>query len=729
MVARTAVYSALVSGSRVHFRTCSLCEAMCGIRIEVDPTNRITDIRGDDDDPFSRGHICPKAVALRDLHDDPDRLRRPVRRTRGGAWEELRWDDALDEAVRGIDRIQRAHGKDAIATYVGNPTVHNLGAMLFLPLFLRAVRTRHGYSATSVDQLPHMLAAYLMFGHQLLLPIPDIDRTSYMLIVGANPLASNGSLMSVPDVRQRLRAIAERGGKVVVLDPRRTETARLAHEHHFVRPGTDALVLLAMLDTIWQEKLDAPGRLRPMLHGEERIRAIARDFPPERVADHAAIPAATIRRLAREFATARGAVCHARVGASTQPFGTICQWLVNVLHIVTGNLDREGGAMFTRPAVDMLAAPRGVGIGRGAFNRWRSRVRGLPEFGGELPAATLAEEILTEGPGRVRGLVTFAGNPVLSTPNGTQLDRALASLEHMVSVDFYVNETTRHAHLILPPTDPLEHSHYDVVFHHLAVRNTAKYSPALFDAGNGARHDWQILLELGSRLEALRQPGGLSALSRRLRTRALQRLGPDRALALALWLGPHRLRLSRLKRSPHGVDLGPLTACLPKRLFKKPIDLAPAAIVDDIARLDLAYPATSTAPSGDHLLLIGRRELRSNNSWMHNANCLMGGPERCTLMIHPDDAAPRGIAETALVEVRSRVGAVTVQAHVTDEVMPGVVSLPHGYGHDRSGVRLRVAVRHAGVSINDLSDERRVDEISGTAAFSGTPVIVALAAV
>jgi anaerobic selenocysteine-containing dehydrogenase len=696
---------------------------MCGIKIEVDG-DKITDIRGDDDDPFSKGHICPKAVALRDLHEDPDRLKRPVRRTKGGRWEELSWDDALDEAVRGIHSIQEQHGRDAIATYAGNPTVHNLGAMIFLPMLLRTVRTQHGYSATSVDQLPHMLAAHLMFGHQFLLPIPDIDRTTYMLIIGANPLASNGSLMTAPGVRHRLRAIEERGGKVIVLDPRRTETAKIASEHHFVRPGSDALVLLAMLHTIWQGKLDAPGRLRSMIEGEARVREIAAQFPPERAAKHTGISATIIRRLAHDFATSRGAVCYTRVGTSTQPFGTICQWLVNVLHVITGNLDREGGAMFTRPALDAIGAPKGLGIGPGSFGRWRSRVRGLPEFGGELPVATLAEEILEEGEGRVRGLVTFAGNPVLSTPNGAQMDRALASLEHMVAIDLYVNETTRHARVILPPTGHLEHSHYDVAFHHLAVRNTAKYSPPLFEPAPDARHDWQILLELSTRLEALRKPGKLASIKRSLRSNALARLGPDGVVALGVRLGPHKLSFRKLKRAVHGIDLGPLTPCLPDRLFKERIDLAPAAIVDDVARLSAVYPDEEPKTNGE-LLLIGRRELRSNNSWMHNAELLMSGKARCTLMIHPDDARTRGITDGANVEVRSRVGAVKVPAQLTDEVMPGVVSLPHGYGHDRPGVQLEVASRHAGVSINDLTDDRLVDEASGNAAFSGTPVHVA----
>ncbi len=706
-----------------HFRTCTLCEAMCGVRIDLDGEGRIERIRGDEDDPFSRGHICPKAVALRDLHEDPDRLRHPLRRTASG-WERVGWDEALDEAAERLHAVQERHGRDAVASYVGNPTVHNLGAMLYGPMLLRALRSRQRYSATSVDQLPHMLAAHLMFGHQLLLPIPDVDRTAHMLIVGANPLASNGSIMTAPGIKRRLRAIQERGGKVVVVDPRRTETAALADEHVFVRPGADALLLFAMLHTLFDEALDRPGRLAAFSDGFGILRALAARFPPERVAAHAGVEPARIRRLARELAAAERAVVYARMGASTQAFGTLCQSLSNVLNIVTGNLDREGGAMFTRPAIDGLKLPKGFGVSPGSFGRYRSRVRRLPEHGGELPVAALAEEILTGGEGQVRALFTMAGNPVLSTPNGAQLDRALASLDFMVSVDFYLNETTRHAHLILPPTGPLEHGHYDVAFHMLAVRNTAKYSPALFDPPPDTRHDWQILLGLTSRLEARRTGGGLSAsLTRAVRDRTLAQLGPEGLIALGLRAGPYRgLRLSKLRAAPHGVDLGPLERCLPERLFRERIDLAPRAMVDDVPRLEAVLGEERRA---DELLLIGRRQLRSNNSWMHNAPVLMGGRERCTLIVHPDDAARLGIATGSKVVVTSRVGRITVPAEVSAEIMPGVVSLPHGFGHGRAGVQLRVASAHAGASINDLTDELAIDALSGNAAFSGVPVSVA----
>ena len=480
-----------------HYRSCNLCEAICGIEITV--ANGQLDIRGDKDDPFSRGFICPKAVALQDIHYDKDRLRYPVRRTARG-WERIGWDEAFDEVAQNLKRIREKHGRNSVATYLGNPTVHNYGAMLFAPGFIRSLRTRNRFSATSVDQLAHHVAAYFMFGHQLLLPIPDVDRTKLFLMLGANPVVSNGSLMTAPGMGRRLEEIRQRGGKVVLVDPRFNETARVVDQHLFIRPGTDVLFLLALLQVVFDENLTRLDQLAPFTKGFDTVRDLVAEFAPERVAPITGIDATEIRRLAREFAAAESAVCYGRIGVSTQEFGGVCQWLINVLNAVTGNLDRPGGAMFTLPAFDPVTAPESVAP-RGSFGRWRSRVRNLPEFAGELPVAALAEEILTDGPGQVKAVVTLAGNPVLSTPNGREVDRALASLEFMVAIDIYVNETTRHAHIILPPTSPLERGHYDLAFNLLAVRDTAKFSPPLFAPDAGAKHDWEILAELQSRME------------------------------------------------------------------------------------------------------------------------------------------------------------------------------------------------------------------------------------
>jgi anaerobic selenocysteine-containing dehydrogenase len=685
---------------------------MCGLAIEV-RDGVVTDVRGDPDDVFSRGHVCPKAVALKDVHEDPDRLRAPLRRTAAG-WQEIGWDEALDEAARRLAEVQRAHGRSAVALYQGNPIVHNYRALLGAQLFARTLRTRSLFSATSVDQLPHMLASLLMFGHQLLLPVPDIDRTDFLLVLGANPVASNGSLMTAPGVERRLAALRARGGRVVWV----------ADQHLPIRPGTDAFLLLALLHVVFAENLVRGGRLLEMSDRLDDVRAAAALVAPEEAAQRTGIAAATIRGLARAFAAAPSAVAYGRVGVSTQEFGGLCCWLVNVLNVVTGNLDRAGGAMFPRPAVDVVGLASRLGQ-QGHFDRRRSRVRGLPEFGGELPASTMAEEIDTPGEGQIRALVTIAGNPVLSTPGGAQLARALGRLEFMVSVDIYLNETTRHAHLILPPVSPLERDHYDLVFHALAVRNTARYSPPLFAPPAGARDEWRILTDLAVRLDAARGRSGLLARAGRA---ALRRLGPRGVLSLLLRSGPHGrgmrpfgrgLTLARLERAPHGVDLGPLEPCLPGRLCTpaRRIDLAPPLLQADLQRL------RETAPP-DGLRLIGRRDLRSNNSWMHNSHRLVKGPDRCTLMMHPDDARERNLAEGQRVLVRSRVGEVAVAVEITEAVAPGVVCLPHGWGHGQEGTRLAVANAHAGASLNDLTDPLAVDALSGVAAFSGVPVEV-----
>ena len=714
------------NNSSPHYRTCNICEAICGIEIAANGDERL-EIRGDKDDPFSRGYICPKAVALQDIHYDKDRLKHPVRRT-GDGWQRIGWDEAFDEVAQNLKRIKTKYGRNSIAAYLGNPTVHNYGAILFAPPFLRSLRTRNKFSATSVDQLAHHLSAYLMFGHQLLLPIPDLERTRFFLILGANPVVSNGSLMTAPGMPRRLQEIRERGGKVVLIDPRYNETARVVDRHLFIRPGTDVLLLLALLHVVFEEGLTRLDHLASFTKGVKTVADLVVQFPPERVAATTGIDAVEIRNLAREFAAAESAVCYGRIGVSTQEFGGLCQWLINVLNIVTGNLDRPGGAMFTLPAFDPISAPESLAA-RGSFARRHSRVRKLPEFTGEFPVAALAEEILTEGPEQVKALVTLAGNPVLSTPNGRELDRALASLAFMVSIDFYINETTRHAHIILPPTSSLERGHYDLAFNLLAVRNTAKFSPALFEPAGDTREDWEILLELQTRMEHAPLPG-------RVKRKFMQQfLGPERMLDLGLRFGPYGakfnpfssgLTLQKLKKAVHGIDLGPLKPCLPARLrtADKCIDLAPEAIVKDVERVKSKFVDGALHESNGHLLLIGRRQLRSNNSWMHNSERLVKGKPRCTILMHPEDAAQRGLEKGENVMVRSRVGSIVVPVEISDEIMPGVVSIPHGWGHDRPGNQMEVAQQHAGESINDLTDNQAIDSLCGTAAFNGTLVTV-----
>ncbi len=511
-----------------HYRACNLCEAICGLVIETED-NHVVSIRGDRDDPFSQGYLCPKALALQDVNEDPERLRQPLRRTATG-WETIDWDTAIATVVDRLADIQDAHGRDAVAVYRGNPSVHNSGTILTASAFGKALGSRRNYSATSVDQLPHHYAAFLQFGHQLLLPVPDIDRTDFLLILGGNPLVSNGSIMTAPNVRGRLRAIGERGGRVVVVDPARTRTAELADTHLAPLPGTDVFLLLALVKIVLTEGLADLGHLSGCTDGIAELTDFVRPFQLPELAAACDLPETEIRELAHAFAAAPSAVAYGRMGVSTQQYGGYCQWLVNVLNAITGNLDRPGGAMFTTPAVDVLKQ-----VSRGHVGRQRSKVRQLPSFGGELPVATLGEDILArDGERDIRALVTVAGNPIVSTPNAGQLERAIESLDFVVAIDIYLNETTRHADIILPPTTGLETDHYDLVFNLLAVRNVAKYSPATLAPGPDTRHDHEIFNALTSGLHARR---GTDSWMKKLQ----RWVSPERQLDLGLRLGPHSL--------------------------------------------------------------------------------------------------------------------------------------------------------------------------------------------
>jgi anaerobic selenocysteine-containing dehydrogenase len=692
---------------RLTYRACHLCEALCGIEIRS-RGDAILGVRGDAADTFSRGHICPKAVALIDIHNDPDRLAGPVRRV-GDQWEPVEWSDAFDLVASRFAAIQREHGAHALGVYLGNPNAHHVGSILHAPGLIRALQTRNRFSATSVDQLPHHVVAHAMYGHLFMFPIPDIDRTSYWLILGANPLASNGSLMTAPDVAKRLKAIRERGGKVVVIDPCRTETAEVATRHHFIRPGTDAAFLLALVNAVLD--LGAPRIER---YGADRLAgldvaiAAIRPFGVERAVAPTGISADAVRGIASELREAQSAVVYGRVGLSTQPFGTTCQWLIQLLNLLTGNLDAPGGALPTLPAIAMT----GPGTRPGGPGRFRSRVSAWPAFAGELPVAAMAEEIETPGEGRIRAMLTIAGNPVSSTPNGRRVDRALSSLEFMASIDIYINETTRHADVILPPVSMLAHENYDIVFNSFAIRNVARHNPAVFAKPQGGRYDWEIFNGLGA---AYSKAAGVEF-------KALPE--PSAMVDAGLRAGPYALSLDVLKSAPHGVDLGPLEPSLMRRLETPDgkIACAPEAFVADLKRVEAELLDRRALPG--ELRLVGRRHLRSNNSWMHNSHRLTKGPRRDHLWIHPDDAARRAIEDGDQVTLASRVGEVSVTAKVTDRVMSGVVCLPHGFGQSRAGVRLTLAAALPGASYNDVSDEAAVDPLCGNAALNALPVSV-----
>ncbi len=751
-----------------HYRTCHLCEAMCGIEIRHDNGN-ILSIRGDKEDPFSRGHVCPKAVAIQDLQDDPNRLRNPVKKTADG-WEEISWEEALSTTASRLNAIRKQHGKDSIGLYIGNPTAHNHGALLTLPMLLGALNTKNRYSATSVDQLPHMLAAHQMFGNMGLLAIPDLDRTDFWMVLGGNPMASNGSIMTAPDIKTRLKAIKERGGKVVVIDPRRSETAEIASEHLAIRPGGDAYLLLGMLHVLYRDGHADAAAVEAFTDGMDTLGQLVDGWTPERASQHCGIAAADIERLAGELAAANSAAVYGRVGLTTSPNSTVAGWLLYAINVVSGNLDRPGGMMFTQPAFDLVGIAGLFGV-KGSFDSYRSRVRDLPEFGDEYPVVTLADEILEPGNGQVRAMVTHAGNPVLSTPDGQRLDTAFEKLDFMVSIDIYINETTRHADIILPPVGPLERAQFDPAFHFVSIRNTIKFAPAMLEPEPGALRDWEIMIELSTRLM---NRGRLSGAFAKALHRVMMSLGDEGLIDIAIRLGPYgdrgsavrmldqlagelpgsklfwpairkrilkyagrvaaamqpyldgfdeypNLTLEKIKAEPHGIDLGPLRPVFPERLGyrNKRIQLTPPVFMEALEEM-----AQAPTPSSDSFVLIGRRHLRSNNSWMHNSHRLVKGKDRCTAMLHPDDAAKLGLTDGDQMDISSASGSIRLAAEITDQMMRGVVSVPHGWGHHRKGIQMDIAAEHAGVSINDVIGTRAHDPITGMAILNGVNVEV-----
>ncbi len=736
-----------MSDTTTHHRICPLCEACCGLEIQI-RDGQVTGIRGHDADVLSAGYICPKGVALKDLHEDPDRLRAPLVK-RNGVFEEVSWDEAFAEIDRRLPPLRAAHGRHAVAITVGNPSAHKIGLLTYFGKLARALGTRNVFSASTLDQMPKQLASGLMFGHWLTVALPDISRTDHLLVLGANPLVSNGSMWTVPDFRGKAKALRARGGRLVVIDPRRTETAAVADAHHFIRPNADVFLLAAMVRTLFDEGLVRLGPVTDSVVGVDAVREVVAPFSPEAVAPRCGITADTIRSLTRELAAAPRAAVYARIGTCTQEYGTLCSWLVDVLNTLTGNLDREGGVLFAKSAAFASNTAGKPGIGKGvSTGRHHARVSGAPEVYGELPVTCLAEEIETPGEGQIRALITVATNPVLSAPDGPRLARALEQLDFMVSLDIYVNETTRHADVILPGLSPLEEFHYDVAFPQLSWRNHARYSPPVLPAPKGRPAEWQTLLKLAAIVRGEGAAADAVALDEAEFAQDPERLfgphadavvaatatyrGPERLLEVALRSGPYGDHFGRksegltlakvMAANPAGgIDLGPLQPRIPEvlRTPSGQVELAPPTLLADMARAvaDLARPVPD-------LVVIGRRDVRTNNSWMHNLPVLAKGPFRCTARVHPADAARLGLRDGALARLANGPRQITAQVQISDEMMPGVISLPHGWGHDLPCSRLRVAAERPGANLNALLDDQQRDPLSGNAVLGGVAVAV-----
>ncbi|MFJ9144498.1 molybdopterin-dependent oxidoreductase [Streptomyces griseus] len=719
--------------SRTAPRICPLCEATCGLTLTIEGTT-VTGARGDRDDIFSKGFICPKGASFGGLDADPDRLRVPLVRGDDGELREATWGEAFDRIAARIPDLVTAHGPQAVGVVLGNPNVHTMAGSLYPPLLLAALRTRNVFTASTLDQMPKHVSSGLLFGDAHAIPVPDLDRTGHLLLIGANPLESNGSLCTAPDFPGRLKALRRRGGTLTVIDPRRTRTARLADRHVAIRPGADALLLAALAHTLIAEKLADPGPLAEHLEGLDELAVALADFTPDAVAAACDVDADTITAIARELAAAPTAAVYGRIGSCTVEHGTLASWLVDVLNILTGNLDRPGGALF--PLSATARPPRPAAPGKGfALGRWASRVSGHPEAKGELPIAALAEEIDTPGEDRIRALVVIAANPVLSAPDGDRLDAALADgLDFMVSVDPYLNETSRHADVVLPPPPPSQSAHFDFAFNSFAVHNQVRYTRAAVPLEDGRMDESEIHARLilavsglhGAPPSAVDDLAVDTALTRAgvPKERAAELTGengPERRLDLMLRLGPYGLTLERLLAHPHGIDLGPLKPRVPEVLRTRSgrIELLPEPIAADLPRLRRAL-GDRPAP----LVLVGRRHLRSNNSWMHNVGSLTGGSNVCTLQIHPDDAARLGLVDGATARIESSGGGIEVPTEITDTVRSGVVSLPHGWGHSRPGTRMSVAAADPGANVNQLLDGTLLDPLSGTAVLNAIPVSI-----
>ncbi|MDQ0580020.1 molybdopterin oxidoreductase family protein [Streptomyces rishiriensis] len=739
--------------SRTALRICPLCEATCGLTLTIEGT-RVTGARGDREDVFSKGFICPKGASFGAVDGDPDRLRTPLVR-RDGELREATWEEAFDAVAAGIRPVVERYGAHSVGVVLGNPNVHTMAGALYPTVLIAGLGTRSLFTASTVDQMPKHVSSGLLYGDANAIPVPDLDHTDHLLLIGANPLESNGSLCTAADFPGKLKALKARGGTLTVIDPRRTRTAKLADRHIAIRPGADALLLAAMAQVLFEELLVDPGEAAPHLEGLEELAEAVRDFTPEAVSAACDVDASLIRTLARELAAAPTAAVYGRIGSCTVPHGTLASWLVDVLNILTGNLDRPGGALFPQAATDRTPRPAGPGHGF-RLARWHSRVSRHPEAKGELPLSALAEEIDTataEGE-PIRALVVVAANPVLSAPDGDRLDKALGSLGFMVSVDPYLNETSRHADVVLPPPPPSQSPHHDFAFNTLAVRNQVRYSRPAVPLEPGRMAETEILARLILAATGMHgaDPSAVDDLvvgqtlgkavtephspvhgrdPRELAAQLTGETGPERRLDMMLRLGPYGdgfgtrpdgLSLARLLAHPHGIDLGPLRPRLPQPLKTRSgrIELLPQPIVDDLPRL---REALRRRP--DEFVLVGRRHLRSNNSWMHNVPALTGGTNRCTLHIHPEDAERLGVRDGAPVRVKGAGGEVTAPAEVTDGVRRGVVSLPHGWGHDRPGTRLSHAAADPGVNVNQLLDGSLLDPLSGNAVLNGVPVDIA----
>jgi formate dehydrogenase len=709
-----------------HTTFCRICEAACGMVATVED-GRITKLRPDRDHPLSQGEACPKGVAMLEVHDDPDRVLHPMRRRADGeGFERVSWREAIADIGTRLRAVRDEHGGDAIGWYMGNPGAFSYSHPLWVKGFVDALGSKHYYTASSQDVSNRFAASALLYGSPALLPIPDLNRTKFLLVVGANPLVSHGSVLTAPRIRHQLDEIVERGGRVVVVDPRRSETAR-QYEHVPVQPDSDAQLLLSLLHVIFDEHLEDTAAITEQSTGTQLLRNAAAEHPPEATESATGVPADTVRALARDIAAAESAAIYGRTGSCLGRHGTLVSFLLDALGLVTGNLDRPGGLVFGRPVIALdEVAHRG---GLDSYGKVHSRIGGFPDVLGAMPASLMAEEITTPGDGQMHALFVSAGNPVMSVPDGDKLTRALVELDLLVSIDLYVNETNKHADYVLPAATFLEREDLPIAFLGFYTTPFIQWTEPVVAPRGEARDEWETIDDIAGELGIVPLPiPQLRMLGRRL-TRWLT---PQRLVELLLrtsaqgdlfGLRRGKLNLDVLRKHPSGivVDEQIATGVLRKRIYTrdKRVNLQPQQLREALDRLrDLGG-----ADSGGEfpLRLIGLRELRSHNSWMHNSPMLMRGKRTHAARVHPDDAVAHGLSDGGGVRITSKHGSLEVAVKVTDEIVAGTVALPHGWGH-HGGWQVANAAGGANSNVLAGSAVEDLEPLAGMAFLNGIRV-------
>ena len=748
-----------MSGNNVEVirRICPTCEACCGLVMEVDrDAQKIVSIKGDPDDHRSRGYVCAKSQAFNYIYEDQERLRHPVRKTDNG-WEQISWSEALDTIATKFTEIRDTYGKDALSIYVGNPLGHDFAAGIYLQSLMASVSTERFFSAGTVDQHPQQMVCWGLIGHEWLFPVPDLARTDLFICMGANPVVSQGSILGTPDMESAMRDVQARGGRCIVIDPRRTETAEVADQHLFIQPGTDAYFLMAFANELFVREAVDLAHLADHIDNVSALRDAVSAYTPDNTAALTGVAASDLRTLVDDYLAADSAALYGRIGLCTQEFGLAAHWMLMVISLISGNFDTEGGMMLaTAPTGD--SGPGSPGEVK-PYGRWHSRVRGVPETCGELPSSLMAEEITAPGH-EVHGLLTICGNPVLSVPRGDKIREALASLDFMVALDIYINETTSQADIILPSTVHPEHSNIDVTFQNFTTRNYVSYSPRTFEPEPELKDLGEIILEISARMSGLTrdemdgfifqgmvdtvlkraESAGVALSAEQVTDAVTGETSPERFADLLIRSGPYGdwfgqrddgISLERVKAHPQAsMDLGALQRRLPTMLRtpNQRIDLIHEVFANDLQRLREGFERRVNASSentASDMLLIGRRHIRDMNSWLHNLKPYVRGKNRCTARLHPSDATQLGLEEGGFARVTSNVGEAIVPIEITDEMMPGVISIPHGFGHIYAdSAQTNAASILPGVSCNNLIDES-LDEASSTCVVNGVPVSVA----